>query len=42
MKVEHEVGALLPILAQLPVRDLDIVEPALEDVLHSFYRKDEA
>jgi ABC-2 type transport system ATP-binding protein len=42
VKIEHEVGALLPILAHLPVRDLDIVEPALEDVLHSFYRKDEA
>ena len=41
VRVEHEVGALLPILAHLPVRDLDIVEPALEDVLRSFYRVDE-
>jgi ABC-2 type transport system ATP-binding protein len=40
VKVEHEIGALLPILARLPVRDLDIVEPALEDVLRSFYRTD--
>jgi ABC-2 type transport system ATP-binding protein len=41
VRVEHEVGALLPILAQLPVRDLEIIEPALEDVLRSFYRADE-
>jgi ABC-2 type transport system ATP-binding protein len=41
VKVEHEVGALLPILAHLPVRDLEIIEPALEDVLRSFYRPDE-
>lgn len=41
VKVEHEVGALLPILARLPVRDLEIIEPALEDVLRSFYRADE-
>jgi ABC-2 type transport system ATP-binding protein len=40
LRVEHEVGELLPILAGLPVRDLDIVEPALEDVLRSFYRTD--
>jgi ABC-2 type transport system ATP-binding protein len=41
VKVEHEVGALLPMLAHLPVRDLEIIEPALEDVLGSFYRADE-
>ena len=40
VKAEHEIGALMPILAQLPVRDLAIVEPALEDVLRSFYRVD--
>ena len=40
LKAEHEIGALMPILAQLPVRDLAIVEPALEDVLRSFYRVD--
>ena len=38
IKVEHEIGALLPLLAALPVRDLEIAEPALEDVLRSFYR----
>ena len=38
IKVEHEVGPLLPVLAHLPVRDLEILEPALEDVLRSFYR----
>ncbi len=33
-----DVGALLPLLAALPVRDIDITEPALEDVLRGFYR----
>lgn len=42
VRVEHELGELLPVLAGLPVRDLDIVEPALEDVLRSFYRTDES
>jgi len=41
VRVEHEIGELLPILATLPVRDLAILEPALEDVLRSFYRTDE-
>ena len=38
--VEHEIGPLLAVLAALPVRDLEIVEPSLEDVLRSFYRVD--
>jgi ABC-2 type transport system ATP-binding protein len=41
VRVEHEIGELLPILAILPVRDLAILEPALEDVLRSFYRTHE-
>ena len=40
VKVEHEIGPLLAILADLPVRDLEILEPSLEDVLRSFYRMD--
>jgi len=40
LKVEHEIGPLLPMLAHLPVRDLEILEPALEDVLRMFYRAD--
>jgi ABC-2 type transport system ATP-binding protein len=40
VKVEHEIGPLLAVLADLPVRDLEIVEPSLEDVLRSFYRVD--
>ena len=40
LKIEHAIGPLLPMLAALPVRDLEIVEPALEDVLRSFYRAD--
>ena len=42
VRVEREGGELLPILAQLPVRDVEISEPALEDVLRSFYRTDRA
>jgi ABC-type uncharacterized transport system ATPase subunit len=42
IRVAGEVGPLLPLLAGLPVRDLEIVEPALEDVLRSFYREEPA
>jgi ABC-2 type transport system ATP-binding protein len=38
LKIEQAIGPLLPLLAALPVRDLEIIEPALEDVLRSFYR----
>jgi len=40
VKVEHDIGTLLPLLGGLPVRDLEIIEPSLEDVLRSFYRTD--
>jgi len=40
VEVKHEMGPLLAVLADLPVRDLEIVEPSLEDVLRSFYRVD--
>jgi len=39
VSVPGEVGALLPVLARLPVRDLEIAEPSLEDVLQRFYRE---
>ena len=39
VRAEHEIGHLLPLLAALPVRDLEITEPALEDVLRTFYRE---
>ncbi len=39
VRVEKEIGDLLPLLAALPVRDLEITEPALEDVLRGFYRE---
>lgn len=42
LRVAGELGPLLPLLAGLPVRDLEVVEPALEDVLRSFYREDAA
>jgi len=37
--VEGEAGALLTALARLPIRDLQIAEPSLEDVLQRFYRE---
>jgi ABC-2 type transport system ATP-binding protein len=40
VRVAGEIGALLPMLSRLPVHDLAILEPALEDVLRSFYRTD--
>jgi len=40
LRVEGEIGELLPLLASLPVRDMEIVEPALEDILRSFYREE--
>jgi ABC-2 type transport system ATP-binding protein len=39
LRVAGEAGALIPLLAALPVRDVEITEPALEDVLRSFYRE---
>ncbi|MBI3400934.1 MAG: ATP-binding cassette domain-containing protein [Acidobacteria bacterium] len=42
IRVEREIGALLPLLAALPVRDLEIAEPALEDVLRGFYREEQS
>jgi ABC-2 type transport system ATP-binding protein len=42
VRVPGEMGALLPLLAGLPVGDLEVVEPALEDVLRSFYREEPA
>ena len=39
VRVEREMGDLLPLLSALPVRDLEITEPALEDVLRGFYRE---
>ncbi|HMD37440.1 MAG TPA: ABC transporter ATP-binding protein [Vicinamibacterales bacterium] len=40
ISAEGEIGALLQTLARLPVRDVEIVEPSLEDVLQRFYRED--
>jgi ABC-2 type transport system ATP-binding protein len=39
IRVPGDVGPLVAALAGLPVRDLEIVEPALEDVLRGFYRE---
>jgi ABC-2 type transport system ATP-binding protein len=38
LNVEKDLGPVVAILAALPVRDLAIDEPALEDVLRGFYR----
>lgn len=42
LHVSGDVGELLPRIAPLPVRDLEIREPALEDVLTAFYREEGA
>jgi len=39
LRLEGEAGPLIQRLASMPVRDLEITEPALEDVLQSFYRE---
>lgn len=40
LRIEGEMGDLIPKLASMPVRDLEIIEPALEDVLRNFYREE--
>ena len=40
LRVEGETGELVRRLAGLPVRDLEVVEPALEDVLQRFYQEE--
>jgi ABC-2 type transport system ATP-binding protein len=40
LRADSEIGVLIPLLAQLPVKDLEIGEPALEDVLRNFYRRE--
>jgi beta-exotoxin I transport system ATP-binding protein len=40
LRVEGLLGPLLGILATLPVKDLEIQEPRLEDVLIKYYRED--
>ena len=42
LRVPGQAGELIPLLATLPVRDIEIIEPALEDVLSSFYREESA
>jgi ABC-2 type transport system ATP-binding protein len=37
LRVQGEVGPLLPLIAALPVRDIEIDEPSLEDVVGRFY-----
>lgn len=41
LRAPGEIGGLVAALAALPVRDLEVAEPALEDVLRSFYREGE-
>ena len=40
LRVEGPLGALLSLLATLPVKDIEIEEPRLEDVLIKYYRED--
>ncbi len=39
LRVEGEVGALFALLGARPVRDVEIAEPSLEEVLRGFYRE---
>jgi len=40
LRVEGALGPLLNLLATLPVRDIEVEEPRLEDVLIKYYRED--
>ena len=40
LAVENTLGGLLKVLAPLPVQDLELEEPRLEDVLIKYYRDD--
>jgi len=40
LRVEGPLGALLSLLATLPVKDIEVEEPRLEDVLIKYYRED--
>jgi ABC-2 type transport system ATP-binding protein len=42
VRVEGEAGALISAMGSLSIRDIEIDEPALEDVLESFYREGQA
>ncbi len=39
LRVDGDAGALIRAVAPLPLRDVEILEPSLEDVLQSFYRE---
>jgi ABC-2 type transport system ATP-binding protein len=41
LKIEGLLGPLLRVLATLPVKDLEVQEPRLEDVLIKYYREDD-
>ncbi|HEY6391215.1 MAG TPA: ABC transporter ATP-binding protein [Bryobacteraceae bacterium] len=40
LKVEGVLGPLLRVLATLPVKDIEIEEPKIEDVIMKYYRED--
>jgi len=40
LKVDGALGPLLRFIAALPVKDLEIEEPKLEDVVMKYYRED--
>lgn len=40
LRVEGPLGQLISMLATLPVRDIEVEEPRLEDVLIKYYRED--
>ena len=40
LNVEGPLGPLLSVLGALPVRDIEVQEPTLEDVIMKYYRED--
>ena len=40
LRVEGELGPLVRILAELPVKDMQVEQPRLEDILVKYYRED--
>jgi ABC-2 type transport system ATP-binding protein len=39
LKVEGLLGPLMKVIAALPVKDIEVVEPRLEDVVMKYYRE---
>jgi ABC-2 type transport system ATP-binding protein len=40
LRINGPIGSLLPMLSALPVEDIDVREPHLEDVLRRYYKNE--